>query len=229
MHLGEAMYRYLCSIVLLGLIVSLSHAHFVFVVPQKDGKSVSVVFSDSLEPDEKVSIDKIASAKLVGWFEGNKQIPVECKKAEHCLTAELGLVGPRMVYGSVVYGISSKAKPAALLVYHPKAVLGTPEKAVAVGAKAELEVVPVMSGGKLKFRLLAAGEPIADAEGSVMLPGNKKEKVKTDKDGYTAAFDATGRYGVWLRHTEMKKGEHDGKAYEEIRRYATLVVDLPGK
>jgi uncharacterized GH25 family protein len=67
---------------------------------------------------------------------------------------------------------------------------------------------------------------VADSEGSVLLPDGKKEKLKTDKDGYTAAFEGSGRYAVWLRHVETKAGEHDGKKYEEVRHYATLVVDV---
>lgn len=224
------MVRLLFSAVLAVLVASAAQAHFVFVVPQKDGKSVQVVFSDSLEPDENVTIDKIAGAKLSVWIAGGKQVPLTCKKVAHCLTAELGGTSPEMIYGTVVYGLSSrKGATGALLVYHPKAVLGTSGKTVSLGSKAELEIVPIVTEGQIKFRLLAAGVPVADAEGSVMLPGNKKETVKTDRDGYTTAFTTSGRYGVWLRHTEKKKGEHDGKPYEEVRRYATLVVDLSGK
>ena len=53
-----------------------------------------------------------------------------------------------------------------------------------------------------------------------------KEKVKTDKDGYTQAFEKTGRYAAYFKFNEAKSGEHDGKKYEEVRHYATLVVDL---
>ena len=86
--------------------------------------------------------------------------------------------------------------------------------------------MPVTADGKTKFQLLLVGKPVADAEGSVLKPDGTKEKVKTDKDGFTPAFDATGRYAVWLRHTEAKAGEHDGKKYEEIKHYATLVADV---
>ena len=42
----------------------------------------------------------------------------------------------------------------------------------------------------------------------------------------TPGFAAAGRYGVWVRHVETQAGERDGQKYEEVRRYATLVVDL---
>lgn len=205
-------------------------AHFVFVVPAKDAKSVRVVFSEDTEPDENVDIGKVAGLKLTGRFAGGKDAPVECKADKHSLTAELGRADPQCVYGTVTYGLMSRkdAKPT-LLVYHPKAVFaGCDPKAAVVGETA-LEVVPATDAGKTRFRLLAQGKPVADAEGSVLLPDGKKEKVTTDKDGYTPAFDQSGRYAVWLRHVEAKAGEHDGKKYEEVRHYATLVADAPAK
>jgi hypothetical protein len=81
----------------------------------------------------------------------------------------------------------------------------------------------------VKFQFLVGGKPAADADGSVTLPDGKKEKVKTDKDGFTAAFDATGRYAVYLKSVEAKAGEHDGKKYEQVTHYATLVADTPAK
>jgi hypothetical protein len=132
-----------------------------------------------------------------------------------------------VVYGTAVYGLLSKSEKPTLLVYHPKAVPGgTTGEKVTLGDQATLEVVPITAEGKTKFRLLAKGMAVADSEGSVLLPDGKKEKLKTDKDGYTAAFEGSGRYAVWLRHVETKAGEHDGKKYEEVRHYATLVVDV---
>ena len=49
--------------------------------------------------------------------------------------------------------------------------------------------------------------------------------VPTDADGFTKTFVASGKYAVWLRHTTPTTGEHAGKKYEEVKRYATLVVD----
>ena len=80
--------------------------------------------------------------------------------------------------------------------------------------------------GKTQFRLLSKNKPVADGVGGLLLPDGKKARVKTDKDGYTPAYEMAGRYGVFLRMTETKSGEHGGKKYEEIRHYATLVMDV---
>lgn len=221
------MRRLFLPAVALLLLSSAARAHFVFVVPQKDGKSFQVVFSDSLEPDEAVSIDKVPGLKLTARSADGKAAPVACEKGEHSLTGKLGAAGSQLIHGSVVYGLFGRPGEApTLLVYHPKAILGSAgAKAVAIGEKAALEVVPLAAGGKVKFRLLAGGKPVAGAAGSAILPGGERAKLTTDKEGFTAAFDKPGRYGVWLRHNEAKAGEHGGKKYEQVRHYATLVCD----
>lgn len=202
-----------------------ARAHMVYVVPSADGKTVTVVFSDSLAPDEKVKMDKLAGLKLVARIDG-QDAPVECTKGDHSFTAKLTKT-PAVAYGTAVYGLLSRSEKPTLLVYHPKAVFaGADAKAATVGEPAALEVVPVTEAGKTRFRLLAKGKPVADAEGSVLKPDGTKEKVKTDADGYTPVFDQTGRYAAYLKLTEAKAGEHDGKKYEEVRHYATLVADV---
>jgi hypothetical protein len=198
----------------------------VYVVPSADGKTAVVVFSDSLDPDEKVTTDKLARLKLTGRTADGKAVAVECKREAHRFTATVP-AGTKIVSGEVTYGLLTKSEKPTLLVYHPKAVLGgaTGDKAT-VGESAALEVVPLTESGKTRFRLLAKGKPVAGSEGSVLLPDGTKEKVTTDKDGYTTAFEKPGRYAVWLRHTEVKAGEHEDKKYEEVRHYATLVTDI---
>jgi uncharacterized GH25 family protein len=225
------MTRFLLAAATAAALAAAAAAHFVFVVPDQGGKGVTVVFSDTLDPDEAVSIDKIAGLTLTARSAGGKEVAVPLAKAAHSLVAPLGPAGPRLVYGSVVYGLMARkdARPT-LLVYHPKAVVGGAVGADAtVGGGCPLEVVPVTAGGTTRFRLLAAGQPVADADGSVARPDGTKEKVRTDADGYTAGFAGAGRFAVWLRRAEAKAGEHAGQTYEEVRHYATLVADLNAK
>lgn len=220
------MIRSLMAATVLVAAAATASAHMVYVVPSADGKTVVVVFSDSLAPDEKVKMTKVAGLKLYACSADGKPTACDCKQEDHKFTADLA-AGTKLVFGEATYGLMTKSEKPTLLVYHPKAVLGgtTGEKA-ALGDKAALEVVPFTAEGKTRFRLLAKGKPVADSEGGVLLPDGKKEKLKTDKDGYTSAFEGSGQYAVWLRHVEAKVGEHDGKKYEEVRHYATLVVDV---
>jgi uncharacterized GH25 family protein len=212
------------SVVALAACAVVAHAHMVYVVPAKDGQSLTVVFSDSLDPDEKVKMDKLAGLKLVARIDG-KDVPVEYTKGDHSFAAKLPK-GASVVYGTAAYGLLSKSEKPTLLVYHPKALLGgATAKAATVGEAAALEIVPVTEAGKTRFQLLAKGKPVAGAEGTVVLPDGTKEKVTTDKEGYTPGFEKTGRYAAYLKLTEAKAGEHDGKKYEEVRHYATLVAE----
>lgn len=202
-------------------------AHFVFVIPSKDAKTVQVVLSDELAPDDGVEVSKIAGTKLTVLTADGKSAPLAATKGEHALTATIP-AEVRVISGSCEYGVMARgdAKPF-LLVYHPKAVFaGCDEKTATLGASAVVEIVPSGASGKMAFLVLAAGKPVADAELNLMLPDGKKEKVKTDKDGKTKAFAATGRYGAWAKVNEAKSGTLGEQKYDEVRHYATLVVDV---
>ncbi len=54
------MKRFFASAIVL-VIASTASAHFAYIVRTGDGAKIQVIFSDTLEPDPKVSIDKIAA------------------------------------------------------------------------------------------------------------------------------------------------------------------------
>jgi hypothetical protein len=220
------MYRMLGAAVVGLFAVAAAHGHFTFVVPDAGGSSAKVIFSDDLNPDMNVNVEKIAATKLTLRDAAGKDSPLDLKKGEGCYLVSLPGGGPRVVFGTTEFGVSQKgdAKPY-LLVYYPKALVGdVPAKAATLGTK--LEVVPAGGPGKPRFRVLTDGKAAAEVEVTVFVPGSAKQMVKTDKDGLTPAFAANGRYGVFARLTETKAGEHAGKKYEEVRHYATLVADL---
>lgn len=205
---------------------ALAQAHFPFIVPEADGNSAKVVFSDNLLPDAEVKIEKLEGTKLFLRDSGGKDSPLEWKKGEGCYEVKLPGSGPRVAYGITEYGVLQKgdAKPFRL-VYFPKALIGgaTGEK---IGGALKVEIVPATQADKTRFLVVHEGKPVAEAEVTVLIPGEAKKTAKTDKDGYTPAYEAKGRYGVFARVTESKTGEHAGKKYEETRFYATLVVDV---
>jgi uncharacterized GH25 family protein len=214
--------------VLVGLLAAaVARGHFPFVVPEPGGTSAKVIFSDDLNPDTAVAIEKIAETKLVVRDAGGKELPVELKKGDGFYLATLPGSGDRVVSGTTEYGVMQKgdAKPFRL-VYHPRALIGNSK--VAAAAAEKLVIVPEATGGKVRFRVVTEGKPLADAEVTVIV-GGKKNPAKTDKDGLTPAFEATGRVGVVTRLSEAKGGEYAGKKYEEVRHYATLVMDVGGK
>lgn len=224
------MIRSLVALLATGLVAALAQAHFVFVVPAKDGATAAVVLSEELAPDEGVDAAKLAGAKLFVRDAAGKDAPVGHTADKHALAATIPGSGPRVVYGSVAYGVMQKGegKPY-LLAYHPKALVGAvPAEKALVGDKVPTELVPEAAGGKVRFKLLAGGKPVAGAEVTVIKPDGSKVKVKTDKEGLTEAVEGSGRFGAWARYFEAKAGELGGKKYEEVRHYPTLVCDVGG-
>jgi uncharacterized GH25 family protein len=210
-----------------------AHAHFVFVVSDpKDPAKAVVVFSEDLNPDEAVGAEKLTTIKLTCRDAAGKDATVECKANKHDLSASVPGSGPRLVFGTLHYGVMQKgdAKPY-LLAYHPKAVIGAvAAEKLTLGEKVlPVEIVPVVSGVNAKFQFLAAGKPVAGAVVTVLKPDGSSAKPKTDKDGLTEAFPAKGRYGAWAKDILAKPGEFGGKKYEEVRHYATLVAEFPNK
>lgn len=222
------MYRMIGAAVVGLFAVAVANAHFPFVVPDEKGQSAKVVFSDNLEPDENVNIEKIASTKLTLRAADGKESTLEWKKETGFYALNVSGSGDRVVYGVTDYGVLQKGddKPFKL-AYYPKAVLGAPG-AKPVGEKLALEVVAeVAAGAKVRFQVLTAGKAVAESEVTVILPGGTKKMAKTDKDGFVGGFEGAGRYAVIAKRVEAKSGEHAGKKFDEIRSYATLVCDVP--
>ena len=223
--------RYFPVVILL-VAASIASAHFPFLVPDGDTKG-KAVFSDTLKPDKDVPINRIANTKLVVIADGKAtELTWTLDKTANCYTFDVPGTGPRIVVGTTDYGVLQRgdSKPF-LLHYYPKAVFGdlpSPEKA-GVGDRVPLELVPIAEGGKLRFKAVAGGKPLVKSEVTVLIPGEEKGKVVTTDDaGLTPAFDKKGTYGAQVRQVEAKSGEQGGKKYEEMRRYATLVVTFGG-
>ncbi len=208
---------------------SVASAHFPFLVPDGPNKG-RAVFSDSLKPDNAgVPVDKIAGAKIVVLEAGKAtDLSWTLDKKANCYTFEAPGSGSRLVVGIIDYGVLQRgdSKPFRLQ-YYPKAVFGdipAAEKAT-VGDRVPLELVPIIEGGKIRFKALAAGKAMAKAEVTVLIPGEEKAKVvTTDDTGLTPVFEKVGTYGAHTRRVKSNSGERDGKKYAEVRQYATLAV-----
>jgi N-acetylneuraminic acid mutarotase/uncharacterized GH25 family protein len=211
------------SLLLVVLLAVPAQAHFVWIVPEGPGDlRAKVVFSDSLEPDENVAIDKIAGTKLLARDAAGKATPLEWKKGEHAYLLTLPGKEPLVVGGVCDYGVIKRGegKPYRL-AYYPKLVRGSAAAAKAWD-KLPLEILPRGAG---RFQVLFGGKPAAGAEVVVRPATGPQEKLRTDAHGECQAKSlATGLCGVRAKLVEAKPGELGGKKYEEARHYATLVV-----
>lgn len=206
-------------------LAGVARAHFPFVVPDAGGTTAKLVFSESLTPDDEVDILLAAGTKLTIRGGDGKDLPLTLTPGRHVLTLETPGAGTRVIRGIADLGVIQRGQGKAHhLVYHPKTILGDAFSA-GVSADVPVELLPVGRPGAVQLELRIHGKPASDAEIAVLLPHGKEERVKTGPDGRTPAFADLGRYGAWARHWIDQPGQAGGKAYEQVRHYATLVFD----
>ena len=149
---------------------------------------------------------------------------LELKKGEHACTVEMPKSEFDAIGGVCLYGVMQRGegKPF-MLAYYPK-LLGHKVEAGKPWDKLPLEIVP-LSGDR--FQVTFQGKPVPDAQVVVVATGGEsKEPIQTDAKGeFKLLADKSGLYGIRARHFEPKSGEHEGKKYEEVRHYATLVFE----
>jgi hypothetical protein len=204
-------------------------AHFVFVVPDTEGNAAKVLLSENLKPDAEVDVTLIAGTRLSLRDEAGREIPLPLDPAQHAYVVRFTARARGVVHGIADLGVMKSGERAYVLQYYPKAILGDPfDGRTRVGKSAPIELVPTGRAGAVRLQLLVAGKPLAKADVTVVLPDGAEEMVVTDDNGLTSVFTKPGRYGAWARHWETSDGTRDGAAYQQTRRYATLVFDSGG-
>lgn len=204
-------------------------AHFVFVVPEADGASAKVLLSETLTPDGAVDVTLIKGTTLSMRDHAGRETPLPLNAAQHAYVVRLSAGARGIVHGRADLGVMKAGERAYVLQYYPKTILGDAfDSRTRVGASAPIELVPTGRAGEMRLQLLVAGKPLAKAEVTVVLPDGEEEVVVTGGDGQTPAFTKPGRYGAWARHWETSDGSRNGSAYQQVRRYATLVFDTGG-
>lgn len=203
-----------------------AHAHFPFIVPMQDDLGrARVVFSETLEPDDKVPVASLADYKLVSRSDDGKETPITTTPATHWLDATLP-ASSKVIYGIADLGRMQRGKGLPhLLIYHPKTVVGDPfEPSVRIGT-APVELVPVRVEGGFKMKLEAQGVSVGEKKIMVIHPDGIEEEFDLDSEGFSPLLTQPGRYGAWARHWLDKQGQRDGKEYVQERHYATIVFD----
>lgn len=205
-------------------------AHFIFVVPQDDGKTSHIIMSETLVPDDAVNISIVRDARFVLRDLAGTEQPLIFESLD---AAQLRMVTPgtgtRVVRGTVDLGVTERGSVSHLLIYHPKTIFGDPfDGRTIIGSAVPVELAPVKGSTQTEARLklLVEGKPRPDAEMTVIHPDGASEKMMTNKEGLTPVLTQTGRHGVWARYWEEKPGTRDQKKFSQVRHYATLVFDL---
>ncbi len=199
-----------------------AQAHFVFVVPGAGIGFVYAVLSENLLPDNEVDVGMIAGLSLTHREPGGHATPVALTRGAKDLHAPLP--GGGVVHGMVDLGVTTRGDVPHVLRYYPKAVLGPADGAPVVGvAPVELVAARYLTAWRIQFRV--NGRPQAGATVNVLFPGRDELAMTTNAEGWTDVLPSKGMYGAWARHWEDDPGTRDGKAYAQVRHYATLVFD----
>jgi hypothetical protein len=223
-----------CALFLLAVAVTPVRAHFIWIVPDKleeERTTVRVIFSDSLEPGSPDLLAKIARTKLSVCGRDGLPAPLDLGAGkEGARIAILEGKGPWVVVGECRYGVVRRgADKPFLLVYWPKTYVrrSASEPLPHCKEKQLLEITPV-EDERAAYDVSWKGKPLPGAEVAVVALGETKAReMKTDGRGrISLAGTKGGIYGIRARHVEDVRGTEDGKPYDTVRHYATLVVEL---
>lgn len=220
--------RLLVTLVIAALVGPSAFGHFVFVVPDQAESSASVILSETLEVDDDIDPGLVDRVLLVTRDGAGAEGTLELVRDGDTRLVKLPAKMQGAIRGTLTHGIMKHGPKPFLVVYHPKACVGSPfGSAARIGEEAPAEFVPAGQPGAARFQLLAAGKPVADAKVTVLLPDGDVDEVVTDATGHTPTFKQAGRYGAWAKVVVATSGEHDGEAYAEVRHYPTIVMNVP--
>jgi hypothetical protein len=222
------------SVVVCWLYGAEARAHFLFIrigPPAEAGRFAEVYFSDQADAGDPHLLDKITQTQLWLQSEPGKFQPLKIHKGTDRLRAHLPGSGSVGVVGVCEYGVLRRGKqPPFLLRYYPKAVAGNPDdlKRLVPRKEIPLEIVASVEGDRIGLTALLQGKPMPAAEFHTVAADLTNDKVTADRDGKASwKPPAAGRYAIYVGHTFKEAGEAGGKAYEEVREYATLAFSWP--
>lgn len=204
-------------------------AHFVFLLPPTEGRTVIAVLADRPAKDEAVEIGKIPAPTV-------RLVDVSGKTTTASAEPEAG--GWRLAVGSgtvevratLEYGVVNRGEGHVIrLRHHARLLLGelAENKPGGDGQSMTLDLAPVKVTAGLAFRVTLAGKPLAGADVTVYEPGSDQLKVlKADADGLTAGFAKPGRYSARATHIDRTPGEFEGRKYAACHSYATATATV---
>lgn len=198
---------------------SRSQAHFLWAeIREAPNRHVAIelaeVPGDSVVPavNKKSALVKPVPASL------KYQLAANAKDFGGPLPANQKVVGAAMDYGLLDRGGAPYK-----LRYFAKAVEKVGEASTKLNLAVELVAKP--SGDDLVVTALQNGKPVVKAEITYHFPEMPEVKGETDASGnYLLANGASESVAVMVKVEEKAKGTIDGKSYDLMRSYSTLVI-----
>jgi hypothetical protein len=213
-----------------------TRAHFLFIRIEpmaEGGRWAEVYFSDVAEAGDPKFVDKIAGTRL--WAQtaaapGTFR-PLEVHRAADRLRVAVPSSGSVSVIGVCEYGVLARPKQTPFLLRHyPKAVAGRPDELNRLVRQSEvpLEIQATIDGQTIRLAALHQGRPIPRALFHAIDTSLTESQIKAGDDGQAAwSPPGPGRYAIYTDVTTRQAGSVGGKAYEEVREFATLALAWP--
>ncbi len=225
------MRRGLAVFAVVSLVATSVEAHFIFLVPERlSGPKVRAIFSDNLNPGEPKLLGKISATRLWVRDSAGEESRLIWTMADEGFVLDVPGEGMRTIGGSCVYGVIDRGGKKVLVHYHPKLILGDTDKndVTKPWSSLPLEIVPTVSKEGMKLQVLQKGKPVGKVELTVFVPGNDTAAKFTTKAEGALKLDLAekGTYGFVARYTDATPGTYDGRPYDEVHHYATLVLDF---
>ena len=212
---------------------SLARAHFLFVricPPAEGGRAAEVYFSEMAAAGDPRFIAKVATAKFWIQTKPGDFRPLEMRALSDRLRAHVPISGSLMVAGEWDYGVLTRPGQTPFLLRHySKGVAGPSEEVNRLRPKGTpLEVLASFEPDRVVVTALLDGKPLPNATFSTVDTNLAGDELKADADGRaTFAPDSPGIYSIYTQHVDRTAGAHNGTAYKEIRRFATLSFTWP--
>ena len=138
--------------------------------------------------------------------------------------------GKSVVIAEKVVGVRERDGETYLLVYHAKGAVSL--AAAKTITKAPAEVAARRDKEKLVISVFQEGKPVPNSEIWVQWPGDETaSSVQTDSKGEVQvpwSTKGSGFISIRAKVNEVKTGEHEGKPYPKVRRWATLAFPIEG-
>lgn len=219
------MFRFAVALLTSLVLSSISHAHFLWLLPGDKPNTVKLVFSDKLAPDVDNAelIDKVKQTGLYVHDPATKHVDLSMEKGTAAFVAAFPDKS-HVIRGKCTYGVFQRGNnPPMLLNYYCIYKNGDLKDSACF----HCQPLQAREDNPGTFIVEYEGDPVVDSEVVLVGPDGFKElKGNTNKEG-VVTFDMKdapkGLYGLRARHIVKEAGEHQGKKYESITNYVTLV------
>lgn len=218
-------------------VTSQAYAHFLWLLPQTEGKNnnnaakVQLYFGEAAEPDDPDLLKRLTKIKVWEKSSNGKLQTYSLTEGDDSLFITPNPKGAgEAAYGlDHTYGVITRGDSQFLLKYYAKAF---PQKSqgawnkISCSKELSLEIVPILKGEEATLQVNWNGKPLAGAELKIIGPKTSSETVTatTNAQGQYQTKLTDGIYSIRAKHTEAKKGEHNGDKFDSVRHYSTLTL-----